>query len=167
PAAARVPEHGSGGDRKPALRRPGPIGRERAQGGPADRYDALLPALAEDPYAPGLGVDRLPVEATQLAHAEPGGIQDLEEGAVAEPGERVGARGHQEPVRVVERQVRGQLARALRGGDADRRIGREPARVGEEAEEATHGGELARDRNALGGAVEDAQPVADGGGAHA
>src|SRR5262249_21134839 len=48
-----------------------------------------------------------------------------------------------------------------------RRIGREPARVGEEAEEAAHGGELARDRDALGGAIEGAQPVADGGGAHA
>src|SRR6266481_3448755 len=162
PPAARVQEDRAVRDRETRLGRAGAVGGEGAERRPPDRHDPLLASLAEDAEQAGVLVHVLPVEADELAHAQPRGVEHLEERAAAQPGERVAARRGEQPVDVVERQVRGQLAARLRRGDAEGRVGGEPPPVGEEAEEPAHRGELARDRRALGRAVEGAEPVADG-----
>src|SRR2546427_689171 len=81
-----------------------------AQRGAADGDDALLPSLAEDTDEPRVRVEVLPVEARQLAHAEPRGVEQLDDRAIATAEERVAARGREQLVDVVEGQMRRQLA---------------------------------------------------------
>src|SRR5438128_2591205 len=130
------------------------------------RHDALLAALAEDAHEARVRVEMLPVEAGELAHAEARGVEQLEDRAIAEAEGPVGPRGREQPVDVVERQVGGKLARRLRRGHDGGRVMCEALRVDQEAEETAHGGELARDRVAVGPSVERAQPVADRLDAH-
>jgi hypothetical protein len=122
---------------------------------------------AENANRSGLDVDGRPVEAGELAHTEPGGVEELEDRAVAEPEETIRRRRGEQAIDLVERQVHGELLPGLRRRDAERRVRRELLRADEEAEEAAHGGELPRDRGTVGLAVERAQPVADGRRAHA
>src|SRR5205823_3217830 len=143
-----------------------PVCLERAQRRTSHRHDALLAALAEDAHEARVRVEMLPVEAGELAHAEARGVEQLEDRAIAEAEEPVGPRRREQPVDVVERQVGGQLARGLRRGHDGGRVVREALRVDQEAEEAAHGSELARDRVAVGPSVERAQPVADRLDAH-
>src|SRR5436309_779664 len=72
------------------------VGAERLDGDRADRYEALLLALAPRPDEAREEVRVLDVERDELAHAEPGRVERLEEGLVA-PRERVvGAGGVEE-----------------------------------------------------------------------
>src|SRR5262245_38023437 len=81
-AAAHVPEDGPVRRRLTGLGARAAIRRERAQRRPADRDDALLPPLAEHADEAALRVDVLPVEAGELADAEPGRVEHLEDRAV-------------------------------------------------------------------------------------
>src|SRR5438128_3684127 len=85
-------------------------------------------------------------------------------------GAQVGARpeevGREGVAERVGRRLGGRAARGHGGLHEARHPPRELPPVGEEAEEPAHGGELARDRRALGRAVEGAEPVADGIGPH-
>ena len=153
-----------GGPRRGGLARRralGAIGAERLERRSPDRHDALLPPLAEDAHEARLGVERGPVEARELAHAQARRVQQLDDRAVAQAEHAGGGGGDQQTIDLVEAQVRRQLLPGLRGCDADGRVGSQPLRVDEEAKQPAHRSQLARDRGAIGGAVERAQPAAD------
>ena len=123
----------------PAASARGAIALERPQRRAAHRDDALLASLAEDAHRAALGVEPLPVEAGQLGHAQPRGVEQLEHGAVAQPEQRVAPRHAEQAIDVVEAQVRGQRAPdasawrcrrwdRARGARCDSRSGRSRAR---------------------------------------
>jgi len=66
----------------------GPTEREVATnglgGGPAQRYEPFLRALSDDTHDALLERDAVLLEADRLGHAEPGAIQQLDEGAVTQ-----------------------------------------------------------------------------------
>ena len=63
--------------------------REPVEGDVADRHQALLVALADDPDEGAVGREVLAIEPDRLADPQAGGIQQLEQGPVAEaPGLR-------------------------------------------------------------------------------
>src|SRR5439155_14196475 len=107
----------------------------------------------------GGGCEAPPAETRALAHAEPRGVEQLEDRAIAQTEAAVRARRGEQTVDVVEGQMRGQLARRLRRGDGGRRVVGDAVGVDEEAEKTADGGELPRDGAPARAAVERAQPA--------
>src|SRR5262249_41943514 len=142
--AGAIAEHGTAGHPEPGGRACGAIALERPERGTPHRHDALLAPLAEDAHRTALDVEAFPVESRELRHPQPRRVEQLEDGAIAPCEQRVVARHAEEPVDVVEAQVRGQRPAHLRRRDAGGGVVREPPRAGAEAEEAAHRGQLAR-----------------------
>jgi hypothetical protein len=65
----------------------------------ADRHDPLLAALADDAHEPVVEVDAALLEADGLRDPEPGTVEQLDEGPVAEGSGRDAARGVDQPLR--------------------------------------------------------------------
>ena len=84
PAARAQQQRGArvrDGQRGPAIGQPR---LQRRRSGLAERHGALLVALAQHPQQPARGVDVVDVEAAQLADANSGGVQHLDDQPVAQ-----------------------------------------------------------------------------------
>ena len=104
----------------------GPAAREVAAEGvrclAPDRDDPFLAALAEAADEPVLEIHGLPVERDRLAHAQPGAVEELAEGAVAEVSRRRPGGRVEEPLDLGGRERARQRPAALRELDVRRRV---------------------------------------------
>src|SRR5262245_2357526 len=160
--AGAIAEHSAAGYAEPGGRARRAIALERAERRTSHRHDPFLAPLAEDAHRTALDVEAFPVESGELRHPQPGRVEQLEDGAMAPRAQRSVPRHAEEPVDVVEAQMRGQRPAHFRRRDTGGGIVRDSLRAGAEAEEAAYGGQLARDRAPLGVAVKRSQPAPDG-----
>ncbi len=138
-----------------------PVVVEGGERGRADRDDALLPSFAEDAHDRTAAVDVLPVELRELAHADAGRVQQLEDRAVA--GRKRPGRAHavEDAKHLVDREVRREEALALRGRERRGRIVGALAVAGAMPKEVLERGELPRDRRLASRACEAREPGTD------
>ena len=108
----------------------------------AERDCPLLPALAADENELLLEVDVGEPEVDRLLRAQPGGIDELEERAVAKAERRVGREGIEEGVRLGSLR---RLREAAAPAGADRELG-DAARAEGRSKEGSDCGELPRER---------------------
>jgi 6-phosphogluconolactonase len=106
---------------KPAIHRP--------QSRHPDRDRALLVALAEDPHHASLTVDVSGVEGTQLRNPDPGRIEQLQDGDIAQPDGTADLVGSsqclgQHPLSIDSLERRWQPAHCLRRSEQGRRVAR-------------------------------------------
>ena len=124
PSAAQVGDHRA--VEFPGLRHRAPPRLERVERRFANRHHPILVALARaHQHHPDFVVDVAPVKADQLAHAQAGGVERLEDRAVAQSGRpAVFAIGFDQPAHVVLGQNRGQAALGARRAQRARRARR-------------------------------------------
>src|SRR5262249_11206944 len=139
--APRVPE-----ERAPRVGARPEVQLERLDGLSPERDDALLPPLAENPYAALAEVHVLDVQPGQLRDAHAGGVQHLQDGPVAAIGFLLPERLTEERLALIDREVRrqpaGQTGRLhLAGG-----VHTGTAAPDQKAEEAAERGETTGDR---------------------
>ena len=125
----------------------GKIGFDGLLGGGAEEGEALAVAFAADEKLGG-AAGLLDGEADELADSEAGGVQGLEEGAVAEAGGGLRVGRGEELVHVALEEELGEAAALAGGGDADGGVGGGCAAGFEVAIEGAEGGELAGDGGA-------------------
>jgi hypothetical protein len=124
------------------------VAAQRRDGGPAERHDALLAALAEDARLVADEVEAGHVEAVQLGEAHAGGVEQLDDGVVAGAAERVLGRSvlaTSKSARPRARQPRRQRLLQLGRAHGAGRVRLDDLLAVQVAEEAAHGGELAGD----------------------
>ncbi len=119
------------------------VGVERFEGGLAERDEAALLALAEGRDQALLPVDVGELEPADLADAQARGVEDVEDGAVAQAPEALALGGLEDARDLVEDEDLGEAAGDLRAVDEGARVGFDGAFAEEEAGEAADGGEVA------------------------
>ena len=82
-------------------------GAQRVRRARVERHQPLLPPLAQHAHHPARQVHILHVQADQLAQPKPRRVEQLENGAVAAAERRRRVRHLEQPVHLVDRQVRG------------------------------------------------------------
>ena len=126
-----------------------PTAREVAAEGfrclPPDRHDPFLAALAEAADESVLEIDGLPVERDRLADAQPGAVEELTEGAVAEVARRRPGGGIEQPLDLRGRERARQRPAAFRELDVRRGVVGARAEQNLVPEEGADGGKPARD----------------------
>ena len=159
------------------------VGGERRVGGPAVGDGAFLVALAEDPQHQPAPVDVVDVEPDQLGDPQPGGVEQLQHGLVAQHqrplhpqllggaavlgtaccgarGIKGGDRGDEHGRGLVGPEHAGQRPVGARGGQPGTRVGGDPAGAVRPAGERPGRGGLAGQRRAGdAGAGEPGQPA--------
>ena len=123
------------------------VGAQCGDGGPADRRDAFLGALAEQPDLGLCEVHPVEVEPAGLPDACPAGVEQFEQGAVTQADRRGRVRGGQQPVDLVDAQHARQVASLLGRGEQGGRVPVDHAATLQQREQAAH----------------DAGPPGDGG----
>ena len=155
PAAAVVEEqrglHAVAHEPRPA---PAEIGDERARGGRADRHQALLGALAAGPQHAGLEVHVADLETDRLRRAEPAGVHQLQQRAVAQRGRLGPPRRLQQPGHLVPGENLREAPALLGGTQVDGRVVGDQVLAAQVAVEGPQAGDLAlqrrrRDRGAV------------------
>jgi hypothetical protein len=137
-----------------AFRKPAPalaaaqVRAERVDRLRAERHDALLLPLAEDPHAPLAKVDVLEIQPRQLGHADAARVERLQDRPVAPAGLVVDETLAEERLALIDREVGGQPAGEARGPDLAGRIHAEAPAPDQEAEEAPERRQAPRDRRA-------------------
>ena len=145
PAVAE--EHRAAADRldvaegqQPRPRAVGPA-REPVEGDVADRHEPLLVALADDPHEPAVDREVLGVEAQRLADPQPGRVEQLQQGPVAQVavvagfGRVVATGGLEQALGLLDRERLGQPAALARQVEVRRDVGPDqPLAVGEPVE---------------------------------
>jgi hypothetical protein len=131
---------------------------------PAEGHHALLAALAHHSQGAVVEVDVGPIEAFQLSHPQPRGVEQLGDGLVPKA-EIAFALGHvEEAFHFSRAKILGELLRQLGGADRRRRVGvHDPLLVGvaEKAADRREGAALARWGDLA--ASERGEESADGG----
>ncbi len=146
-AAPQIQEQRAGVDGPGAqrTRRLDPLAQRSDRLG-ADGYHALLRSLAEHPHHPGVQIDVVEIEPDQLADPKTGGVQELQDRAVAN---RAGV-GLLDAIEqredLVDRQLAGELLGYFGCLHRGRRVDLEAALADRVVEKGAHGGELSRYR---------------------
>src|SRR5690606_12193220 len=122
---------------------------DRRQGEASDRHDPLASALAARLDHLGREIDVADVERGELAHAQPGRVERLEDRAVTDRLERIALWRVEQALDLVGRQEVRELLLDLRRLDVLHRIGLQVALANEELVEAPDRRELANDRRLL------------------
>ena len=131
------------------------VAAQRVDGGPAERDEPLLRALAERAHEPLLEIDRPALEARHLADPQAGAVHQLDESTVAHRPRRRPVRRVDQALRLARRERLRQPARALRQLQRRGRVVLARAEQHLMAEERAERGDPARDRRGC-----------DPGGAH-
>src|SRR2546430_8989858 len=118
----------------------------RSAGRASDRHHALLAALAEHAHQAIVEVEVPPVEADELADARAGGVQRLDDGAVAERPWRVADDGAEQRLDLVFGERLGDAQGHARRADLLARVDGEEPLLEAEAMERTHSHQRPGDR---------------------
>ena len=149
------------------------VGVDGVEGGLAERDEAALLPLAEGGDEALLPVDVGELEADDLADAQARGVEDVEDGAVAQAADALALGGVEDAGDLLDDEDLGEAAGDPGAVDQGARVGGEGALAEEEAGEAADGGEvagggpgaeaLAAEGHEVGGdeGVVDAGPVGD------
>ena len=122
------------------------VAPERVGGGPAERHDSLLRAFARGPDEPLFEIDVGLAEADRLADSQPGAVEQLDEGAVAQRSRRCSRRSVDQPLGLGRRECAWQPPSFARERDGGGRVVGPPSEQDEVAEEGSRRGGAPRDR---------------------
>ena len=129
------------------------IARIASAAASVERHEPLLAALAAHAHDPARQVDVLEIEIDELAQPQSRRVEQLEDRAIAPPGDGRRVRRREQPLHLVDGQVRGQRLLLARRADERGRIVGEQLLAHEVARERAQRRQPARARRAAVAAI--------------